>query len=106
LIIAFNFAAAGPCSGLCHRIIPVLKRCPFLNAVSAKQTQSLNAAAQFAPILDNVIALIIRIDLLEFHRLVTDNTIHQIQERASVVVHRHGKLLRKTGARNLFVILA
>jgi hypothetical protein len=49
-----------------------------LNASSAKQTQSLNAAAQFAPILDNVIALIIRIDLLEFHRLVADNTIHQI----------------------------
>jgi hypothetical protein len=54
------------------------QQCLFLNAASAKQTQSLNAAAQFAPILDNVIALIIRIDLLEFHRLVADNTIHQI----------------------------
>jgi hypothetical protein len=54
------------------------QQCPFLNAASAKQTQSLNAAAEFAPILDNVIALIIWIDLLEFHRLVADNTIHQI----------------------------
>jgi hypothetical protein len=49
-----------------------------LFATSAKQTQSLNAAAQFAPILDEVIAPIIRIDLLEFHCSVTDNTIHQI----------------------------
>jgi hypothetical protein len=49
-----------------------------LFATSAKQAQALNAAAQFAPILDEVIALIIRIDLLEFHCLVADNTIHQI----------------------------
>jgi hypothetical protein len=37
--------------------------------------RALDAAA--APRLDNVIALIIWIDLLKFHRLVTDNTIHQ-----------------------------
>jgi hypothetical protein len=71
------------------------KHAPVLDSASAKQTQSLNAAAQLAPILDNVIAQIIRITLLKFHRLVTDNTIHQIQERASIVVHRHRNLLRR-----------
>jgi hypothetical protein len=64
------------------------ERASALFATSAKKTQSLDAAAQFAAILDEVIAPIIRIDLLKFHCLVTDHTIHQIQERASVVVHR------------------
>ena len=55
-----------------------VRRGSALFATSAKQAQSLNAAAQFAPILDEVIASIIRIDLLEFHCLMTDNTIHHI----------------------------
>jgi len=57
---------------------PGLRPLSALFATAAKQTQSLNAAAQFAPKVDEVIAPIIRIDLLEFHCLVTDNTIHQI----------------------------
>ena len=63
-----------------NRFTPANKVSPaaFLDPASTKQTQSLNAAADFAPILDEVIAPVIRIDLLEFHCLVTDNTIHQI----------------------------
>jgi hypothetical protein len=71
------------------------KHAPFLVSASAKKTQSLNSTTQLATILDNIIAMIIRIALLEFHCLVTDNTIHQIQEWAPVVVHRHGNLLRR-----------
>jgi hypothetical protein len=68
-----------------------------LFATSTKQTQPLNAAAQHAPILDEVIASIIRIDLLKIHRLVAVNTIHQIHQRTSVVVLRHRSFLRWTG---------
>jgi hypothetical protein len=71
------------------------KHAPFLDSASAKKTQSLNSTTQLATILDNIIALIIRITLLEFHCLVTDNTIHEIKEWAPVVVHRHGNLLRR-----------
>jgi hypothetical protein len=67
-----------------------------LFATSTKQTQPLNAAAQHAPILDEVIASIIRIDLLKIHRLVAVNTIHQIHQRTSVVVLRHRSFLRWT----------
>jgi hypothetical protein len=55
-----------------------LSRQRWLFATSAKKTQSLNTAAQFAAILDEVIAPIIRIDLLEFHCLAADHTTHKI----------------------------
>jgi hypothetical protein len=54
---------------------------------SSKETQYFGPVAYATAILDKVVTLPIRVDLLKFHGSFANNASHQVQERAAVIVH-------------------
>jgi hypothetical protein len=62
-----------------------------LRPTSAHQAKSFYPAALSAAIFDEVIALAIRGNRLEFHRLGADHAGHERYQRAPVIIHADGR---------------
>ena len=54
---------------------------------SSKETQYFGPAAYATAILDKVVTLPVRVDLLKFHDAIANNASHQVQGWAAVIVH-------------------
>lgn len=54
---------------------------------SSKETQYFGPAAFATAILDQVVTLPVRVDLLKFHGAIANNASHQVHEWAAVIVH-------------------
>ena len=54
---------------------------------SSKETQYFGPAAYATAILDKVVTLPVRVDLLKFHGAIANNASDQVQEWAAVIVH-------------------